>query len=229
MKFRPILFSTPMVQAILNGTKTQTRRVVKPQPMKHHWQIFDHYKINAPLLNTTKGIGVQFSHSIKNNHERDNFVLAKANKDDIFWVRETWALDYFGKGQYWHFKEGIDVNKSDIVYKASSDDLTVTLDKKWKPSIFMPKQVCRLFLKCTNVRVERLHDISDGDAKAEGIEIGDGFEQFKNYQKGYPWKNSAIESFFSLWESINGKESLDSNPWTWAYDFEIIEKPENFI
>lgn len=248
MKFRPILFSTPMVKAVLDGSKTQTRRIIKPQPdFDSAWKNWGKTENPPPIkyseywLGVSNGGGTAFC--VPN-------VRVKAHVGDIFWVRETWALDYFGRSQYWHFKEGIDVDESDIVYKASSDDLTVTLDKKWKPSIFMPKQACRIFLKCTNVRVERLHDISEEDAIAEGVHPnchynnnpercghfsclnvcatkGEWFDYTDLSGECFP-TNSAKESFLSLWKSINGKESLEKNPWVWVYDFEKVEQPLNF-
>ena len=76
---------------------------------------------------------------------------------------------------------------------------------KWKPSIFMPKEACRIFLKVTDVRVERLQSISEADARAEGVD--------------------SVDAFFALWQKINGTESLAANPWVWVYEFEVIPKP----
>jgi len=103
-----------------------------------------------------------------------------------------------------------------------------------RPSLFMPKSACRIFLKITNIRVERLQDISEKDAVLEGVRIIYFAESklavFRNYllkeEKG---TLNPIKSFFSLWESINGKESLNSNPWVWVIEFEKIDKSENFI
>jgi hypothetical protein len=89
---------------------------------------------------------------------------------------------------------------------------------KWKPSIFMPKQACRLFLQVKNIRVERLQDISRGDAMAEGC-------PFPNMQKG----PNPVGWFHDLWHKINGPTSWVKNPWVWVIEFEKIEKPENFI
>lgn len=106
-----------------------------------------------------------------------------------------------------------------------------------------PKGACRIFLKVTNVRVEKLQNISDEDAQKEGILSYDceitGKKEFKDYltkpegyghpDHDYPVSTNAIESFFSLWASINGVESLDSNPYVWVYDFQITERPNNFL
>jgi hypothetical protein len=144
----------------------------------------------------------------------------KYSVGDVLWVRETWQKS---------------LNINEFVYKSDTDN-PIYLDKsfKWKPSLFMPKEACRIFLKITNIRVERLQDISEKDAVLEGVRIihfAEGkFAVFKNYllkeEKG---TLNPIKSFFSLWESINGKESLNSNPWVWVIEFERIDKPENFI
>jgi hypothetical protein len=207
MKTKPILFSTQMVQSIMNGSKTQTRRIIKPITTE----------ISALLMNIYTGADVERS------KEELIRTAALVQKDDILWVRETFA-------------DGLS-NKEPYAYKATSkwdgfEDGTPESfkDIKWKPSIFMPKEACRNFLKATNVRVEILQDISEEDALAEGVLKGYGFEQFHNYLKsGDKWKNSAIDSFESLWISINGKESWDLNPCVFVYDFEKTEKPKDFV
>lgn len=229
MKTRPILFSTDMVKAILDGRKTQTRRQVKP---------------------SKKGSSVYFSPDNKVMMEyRDGFggyeIKPKAMPGDIFWVRETIHVDPGSVQGSYAYTQGEDVKfpphfnengiKRCIVFKADYPKSNL----KWKPSIFMPKEACRLFLKDTNVRVERLKDISEEDAIAEGIQpitahndpnrILGWHDYTVNPKDGFNTFFDPRESFFSLWESINGKESLDYNPWVWVYDFEITEKPENFI
>lgn len=230
MKYRPILFSTPMVEAIMDGSKTQTRRTIKPQPdFDSAWKNWGKTDDVPPIkcsdyyLGVSNGGGTAFC--VPN-------VRVPTHINDIFWVRETWAeAGNFASNEFAN-SEIIAYRTEDAVFYDNNkplDTFAWNWDKiKWKPSIFMPKSVCRNFLRCTDVRVERLHDISEEDAISEGIKIDDGFEQFHNYGKGYKYLNSAVESFFSLWESINGKQSLDENPWTWVYSFEKIEKPENF-
>jgi hypothetical protein len=114
-------------------------------------------------------------------------------------------------------------NKNPYRYFA---DETVDHDMfHWKPSIHMPKRAARIWLRITNVRVERLMDIKREDAKAEGIKIDSiTGTKFHNYVDGTTTYNERT-SFYSLWESINGKESLDSNPWVWVVEFQRIEKP----
>lgn len=193
MKQRPILFSTPMVQAILEGRKTQTRRIVKPQPIVGLENIKDDIFFDTH----TSGI------------EQKVFKCPYGKIGDVLWVRETFLEN---DGEYY--------------FKASMDDSdNKYLSGSWKPSIHMPKIAARIYLKITNVRVEKLQDISEQDSVNEGVEessIDKGW--YKNYVNNLLTKN-AIRSFFSLWESINGNKSLDNNPWVWLIEFERIEKP----
>ena len=194
--FKPILFSTEMVQAILAGRKTQTRRILKVKGCREFvpdptWSLEDCEKWGAK---------------------------PKYQPGDILWVRET--------SIFLHNK---------WIYKA--DNLSeMKLFSGWKPSIFMPKEAARIFLKVTNVRVERLQDISEKDAIAEGVDmLGEtkqyNWKYYKNYNKSQDYTfMSPIDSFESLWQSINAKKHpWESNPWVWVYEFERIEKPENFL
>lgn len=200
-----------MVQAILDGSKTQTRRVVKNINIEENNQGTFNYKAkgyagnNVPkqdLICDFLGIG----------------SLSKYNIGDVLWVRET-----FTNSEEYPF----------IFYKADADDVSI----KWKPSIFMPKKACRLFLQVKSVRVERLQDITEEDAIAEGIKPSEDFAGLyflygstKNY--GRITRTDYVEpikSFHSLWLSINGPTSWVKNPWVWVIEFEKIEKPKNFI
>lgn len=200
---KPILFSTPMVQAIIKGSKTMTRRVVK-SPMQE-W-------IENPISEWGKGI-------ISQCH------LGQVG--DVLWVREKWrplincetgekaAPDYYADlPEYWRKSHPY----------------------KWKPSIYMPKEACRLFLEITSIRVEHLQDITDIDATAEGVEKGYCQDQLYNrelvthmdYLKNeHKWIHANL-SFATLWQKINGKESWNANPWVWVIEFKRIEKPQNF-
>ena len=188
-KFRPILFSTPMVQAILENRKTMTRRVVKPQP-----ESIDFYEDR----------NVWFPEVSKCPYE----------VGDVLWVRETF------------YKTIAEELKGAFFYKADIDKLSWTF--KWKPSLFMPKEACRIFLEIKSIKVERLKDISREDARSEGIErdLVSG-TKYKNYVDGTS-VYSEQGSFYSLWEKINGKESLTQNPFVFVYEFEQIEKPLDF-
>lgn len=194
MKLKPILFSTPMVRAILEGRKTQTRRILKIQPDDR---------------------GVRMT-SVLFEDYHGNELKPKYQKGDILWVKETWRYT--------------DASLNDhpgYVYRASDPDWETLEGWKWKPSIHMPKEAARIFLKVTNVRAERLQDISEEDAIAEGVErisVAPFVHRFKNYVDDEELE-FAESSFRTLWESINGKESWNENPFVWVYEFERIEKP----
>lgn len=202
IKERPILFSGPMVRAILEGKKTQTRRVVK---------VTDTGRVKEPG-------------SSRNWHLDDpNAILACpfGQIGDRLWVRETFAV---GEG---------------VIYR---EDWSRTCDPKilkgkWKPSIFMPRDLCRISLEIVSVRVERLNDISEADAEAEGLERFSP-NSWKNYEfkTAHPRSGEVISdekhrtlsysdtvrSFKSLWQSINGSGSWEVNPWVWVVEFKRL-------
>lgn len=190
MKTTPILFSTPMVQAILAGTKNQTRRIVKDKLLQTNTNEFEEEEF---LLLTTKD-------------------SPYGSVGDILWVRET-----FHKIKHNYF-----------IYKANHDHQAM----KWKPSIFMPKEACRIFLKITSVRAERLQKISGEDAINEGIEVihNSTVAVYQKYNlKEKLGTTNPILSYQTLWEKINGAESWNTNPFVWVIEFERVEKPENFV
>jgi hypothetical protein len=212
---KPILFSTPMVQAVIAGNKTQTRRIIKPQPEEG-----------------SKFIGPETFNQCMNDKYGDLYpgpeVVGIYSDDgewgikfpygkigDILWVRETWQ--HHGRP---------DIHEVKYIYKADKSK-TVAEIIKWKPSIFMPKEACRLFLEVTDIRVERLQNISERDAISEGIEVT-GKNEYRYYNNKRPDQlsiNKPIESYRSLWELINGPGSWDLNPWVWVISFKRIEKP----
>lgn len=131
---------------------------------------------------------------------------------DILWVRET----------FW-----FDILAQEYEYKADEKPY-MKLFTGWKPSIHMPKEAARIFLKVKNVRWQRIQDISETDAIAEGVKLYDT-NRYKDYED---LNNSFLHariSFASLWESINGKNSWQKNPYVWVYDFEQVEKPADFL
>lgn len=220
MKIKPILFSTPMVQAILNGTKTQTRRIIKKQPFNAKSDII------CQLDDFKEGTwGAKFKYFGEERYEITNLFKPLAQIGDILWVRETWSLvpkSAYSKELLFPYTDS-----SNIIYKASFDR---AFSSPWKPSIHMPKIAARIFLKVTGVRIERLQDISEKDAIAEGIKVIEVDEAYFDYE--FNGENgsyaTARGSFNSLWCKINGKDSWSSNPWVWVYEFERVDKPENF-
>ena len=216
-----------MVQAILDGRKSQTRRIVKPmRGMQSEWLSMD-------LINKVKEWqivkgGWQMFHP--NGGEKSPLGWIKSNYQigDILWVRETWQqeceLIQIAGGDWSNAylnATGNYVYKSDNIILPSE---TGTFSK-WKPSIFMPKEACRIFLKVTNVRVERLNDISEGDAISEGI-ISKNEKLFFDYENKTFHYLSPQNSFKSLWNSIN--KNWEENPFVWGYTFERIERPHDF-
>jgi hypothetical protein len=214
-----------MVQAILEGRKTQTRREVN-FPMVWPDLLEDlHSKLEV------KGMEV---FNLSGEHQfnlRDRF----GKPGDILWVRETWATeDRFGT-----------IKPSELpsfakFYYDTQEVISTRIGKK-RPSIHMPKAACRIFLEVVSVKVERLQDISEEDAKAEGViswlwPWKAGVTAYNNYTPKYrtetietDWPfREAKGSFQSLWRLINGQKNWDGNPWVWVVEFKRIEKPENF-
>jgi hypothetical protein len=213
VKIKPILFSTDMVKSIINGIKTKTRRTKGLEDLLESKYVYQ--GIPDGLSNTHVFARMWKGHWVETIHK----FCPYGNVGDILWVRET-------------FRE-IEQDYGEPRYEYKSIE-KINLSDKWKPSIFMPKKACIIFLQIKSVTVERLQDISESDAIAEGIEmtwIHNDIKQcmFKNYINHGRGSLYPIESFKSLWESINGKGSIDSNPWVWVIEFEKIEKPDNFI
>jgi hypothetical protein len=211
---KQILFNTEMVRAILDGRKICTRRVIKPQP---------YGKCTYPLGFVTdstekKEVGC-FGFGIDEYGGSIQYAKPSYQPGDILYVRETWKNAPNG---YYYYE---DWQRDDIA------DVT-----KWKPSIHMPKEAARIWLKVTDVRVERLQDITPKDAENEGV--GNLFYEDIGYsEKNYgtevdPEYGIAKEQFSWLWDSTIKKSDLDrygweANPWVWIIKFERCDKPES--
>lgn len=160
-----------------------------------------------------KGIALDFV------ADPENSICPYGQPCDVLWVRETFAPPLPSQ------------HDDHFMYAA---DFLKKVKGIWKPSIFMPKKACRIWLEVVSVRAERIQDISDSDAIAEGIEGQNNL--FKNYNKKYPVEDfigggtAALRSFQTLWQTIHEGQDSDwnNNPWVWVVEFKQIEKPENF-
>lgn len=204
MAIKPILFNTKMVRAILDERKTCTRRI-----LKHDVETI----LNSPYHKAHPEV-------------EDKQIISKLcqppyQPGDILYVRETWCalpVNEAGhiRGHYVYY------------YKADGDLRPEGWRGKWHPSIHMPKEAARIWLKVMDVRVERLYEISEDGAKAEGTIDNRGFIHSPDNE--YDRIHTAREHFIEIWNSTIKKSDLDrygwdANPWVWVIEFERCEKP----
>lgn len=220
MKERPILFNTAMVQAILAGRKTQTRRGIAKE-LGPGWffetpPVFG--KITSP--HRLKGrFGVFVRRGINTDFpECDLIPCPFGEVGDRLWVRETWCIGRIDETDAEHpldRHQYVEQTSTDdcLLYKADCLSEGVNISEVvWRPSIHMPRASCRIILEITNVRVERVIAISDSDAKAEGVEpslVGADLNHIAH-----------IVAFQDLWQSIYG--NWDSHPWVWVIEFKVL-------
>lgn len=202
---KPILFNGEMVKAILEDRKTVTRRIVKPQPTS---SMFTGVCTESTMRNDRTVGCFMFG---DNYGEVKEYAKPPYKVGDILYVRETWC--YGSDTMECLFDESIKCN--DIFYKASWDKENYV---KWRPSIHMPKEAARIFLKVINVRIERLQDMKNEDSFKEGINSCVCMSL-----------NHALTKFKLLWDSTIKKEQVDqyswmANPWVWVIEFERVEK-----
>jgi hypothetical protein len=206
MKEVPMLFDAESVRGILAGIKTKTRRT---QGLEVINECPDHWEIVWQGVEEKSGKwGAHFDQK-----SCSNFCKAKAGPGFGLWARETFSLEpkrYCG---------------DKVVYRADGKPSRMS----WKPSIFMPRKFSRLLLRVTEVRVERVRDISPGDAIAEGLlcdEFPIGGEMVKKYGcAGWQdqwFRQSPVDAYERRWNEVNGKGSWSKNPWVWCYTFERI-------
>jgi hypothetical protein len=198
MTDRPILFSAPMVRALLAGTKTQTRRILKVQP----GDLDAVFCMDDGSWHVTGADGSHMSP-----------LPVRYRVSDRLWVRETWMPRALGLAISRVMKPH---------YRADADSDRPEWRGLWKPSIFMPRWASRLTLTVTDVRVQRLQDISEEDAIAEGItEAPDGWWS-ADHKAGAPLAGcDARGAYYCLWNHINGPGSWDANPWIVAPTFAV--------
>lgn len=240
VKERPILFSTPMIKAIIENRKTVTRRVMDIQPnnpgtfgVSPIWGYGvpvglkslprKYWNTEATVKDPWNYFCVHCATNVDGRRVDKDVHCRYGKPGDVLWVRETWSKIHY---------EGID-DKPTYLYRA--DQGMSEVKRIWRPSIFMPREACRISLEITDIGVERLQDITEEDAIREGILFYDDSilgRRFKDYEADasayghpdhdYPTLSTARESFFTLWQSINGPESWNDNPWVWKISFKWI-------
>lgn len=218
IKERPILFSGEMVRAILDGRKTQTRRVVKADWLDEAWTFL--------LMDEQSAIFETDVDWNPRGKAQNSIKCPYGKPGERLWVREAcWIHREYKKGLNDHL-----IKSGENVFYCADYDWTqkgfVREHYKKRPSIHMPRAASRILLEVTDVRVERLNDISEADAIAEGIlqNHNDEFlHPFWHYAGEGCWGAfSARHSFDSLWRSIKGPGSLEQNPWVWVVEFKKI-------
>lgn len=210
---KPILFNTSMVRAILDGEKTCTRRIIKKEiPGGYKPLGFVLYPTNDKELGNLvfggKGANVYYA--------KPPYKVG-----DVLYVRETWNIN-----PSWEFDKNyinLPSKESKYIYKATND-----FNGGWKPSIHMPKEAARIFLKVTSVRAERLKDITDEGCYQEGISSTSFYDEAEHIQIAGIGLNDSLEraAFSLLWNSTvkEDKYSWEGNPWVWVIEFEVENK-----
>lgn len=222
MKERPILFSAPMVRAILDGRKTQTRRAAKIEAVDI-----------VRLMNKAKSLdgydepsgefGVCSTHSrVIDRHARCPYGVI----GDRLWVREAWRAHGEDRHESLASATSTCTGPEDVMFRATASEADYAIHR-WRPGIHMPRWASRITLGVTEVRIQRLHEISEDDARAEGVERCDETGAYWGAEgRGVMPGNTsrfthARDAFADLWRGINGPGSWEANPWVWAISFTV--------
>ncbi|NMT27276.1 hypothetical protein [Serratia marcescens] len=235
MRERPVIFNGEMVRAILDGRKTQTRRVMKVQPSEHFHPMNMSLELDYSARWYTPGVvdkdgylqpatGQVFGVA----GEDEGYACPFGAVGERLWIRETF-MDLTGTGI-----EATTGKFEGFAYRADTpagsygDEVRKEYGLKWTPSLHMPRKACRILLEITAVRVERLNDISESDAKSEGVKpAGD---MLPDYPDTFLTPNgdfaTAKVAFQRLWQSIYGEDSWGANPWVWVIEFKQVSARE---
>ena len=267
MSIKPILFNTDMVRAIMDGRKNVTRRVIKPQPkcaLSYAFAGHGAGKWSCPYESAYEIWGERYRLTDDITEEDKKMLWTPpCHADDILYVRETWGisnLDYDDKVAYIVYKaseneenEGCrEIKLPDDKFEKLYDSMAEN-SADWRPSIHMPKEAARIFLKVKDVRVERLQEITEEQALSEGVPDDSDYPISKVYcprcrgegligaigaNLGYmdvdcPDCDTAIKRFKNIWNSTIKKSDAvrygwDANPWVWVMEFEKCDKPEGW-
>ncbi|MDA3943684.1 MAG: hypothetical protein PF694_09120 [Bacteroidetes bacterium] len=202
MKESPILFSTDMVKAILEGRKTQTRRINSLEGVNEN-------PVNW-LVKVINGFAFFYN---SNTDKNLDIKCPYGQTGDLLWVREKFETETDGTVKFF-------AGNNEVEHNTAYRQLT-----KWRPSIHMPKAAARIWLQITNVCIERLQDISDKDAIAEGIEKHPNDKtnvHYRNYHHEDFLMITPKFSFKTLWEKTTGFDSWDANPWVWVITYKVL-------
>lgn len=215
---KPILFNTQMVQAILDGRKTQTRRLVKGLPDNQDG-------CDLGIIRRDDGSLTGYG-----------FESMPYQPGDILWVQEAWKCVKYDNMDG-NLTYGAQFRADEIITYVNFDDYEryekfgkFAFKNGWQSPYFMPREAARIFLKVTDVKVERLQDITDEDAKAEGIE--NCYGAWRDYLEDGSWVMGVRYSFSTLWDSTIKKQDLErygwkTNPWVWVIDFKRIDNAQS--
>lgn len=235
MKERPIIFNADMVRAVLDGRKTQTRRIMKVQPdssgygLRFITESFNNRETGKYFWSQSDGCGI-------NKPRSKPFSCPFGAVGDRLWVRETWSdVNLEGSAAVaYRADEGLrgltndndDGDEDDprlVKYSFANwyPDLISGAEGIWRPSIHMPRWASRVTLEITGVRVERLWDISEDDAKAEGCTF-EALRLKPGTREVEDMGHTAVFQFGTLWKSIYGEESWQANPWVWSLNFKLV-------
>jgi len=243
MRVRPILFSGPMVRALIDGRKTQTRRVLKPQLECTSHAMWPDSPDTKPSIDDDGlhcgvcGAGIELAHHRKSGVRGIPLRFAPG---DVLWVRETWGV-HSGPGVLCCEEDEPNVKRkcggwTPVIFRATTEGQAWGMygPPQWRPSIHMPRRASRLTLEVTGVKVERLQDISEADAMAEGVcqfcEDSDrpgswtGLSPDDRAGMVRAMYGSPARAYQHLWEIINGAGSWDANPWVVAVSFRVHQQ-----
>lgn len=213
---RPILFSAPMVRALLEGRKTQTRRAIKPQPTG---------RID-PLVSFNRGrMEIAFGPDMRDKDGSPKWWRPLAQAGDRLWVREACAI--VGTVDPGFVLYRADGYEAECERHGFDKPFPAEAEARWRPSIHMPRWASRITLEVIDVRVERLHEITEADAIAEGVvRVRDACHVIRgfDYDLSGLCHTSAITPFQKLWNHINGPDTWELNPWVAAYTFHAINR-----
>lgn len=215
MKERPIIFSASMIKALLAGKKTQTRRIITPQPFE-----------DGDLVGHARLVG-RFGAHVFGTCLVTMAGSPYGSVGDRLWVKETHQFAQMSNETIVVYRAGCEADSFTYVDPSSGTIEQIEI-RKWKPAIFMRRLESRITLAITKIRAERLHDVTEDDAKAEGVTPF--LERYSSFSADQRIDGDRVDekpfrtTFVCLWDEINGDRALfSSNPWVWVVEFEMLD------